>query len=71
MTDVKPGLTPRGKKMPQTPEEWDQLAKVYEHKMIKDQVANSALRVQVAKLTAKNDKLRRIVKRLRETGGQW
>ena len=56
MSIDKPGLTARGKLIPQNKEEWEYLANLYEKAFREEQSKNSAYRIQIQHL---KDKLNR------------
>lgn len=56
MSIDKPGLTARGKLIPQNKEEWEYLANLYEKAFLEEKSKNSAYRIQIQHL---KDKLNR------------
>lgn len=59
MSDTAPGLTPRGKSMPQTLEEWRYLAGLYEAEMLKDSKEISKLKQRINRLEQLSESLQR------------
>lgn len=53
LSNSKPGLTPRGKPMPQTKEEFEYLAEIYEAALLREREINSKLRADVNDLRNK------------------
>jgi hypothetical protein len=67
----EPGLTPKFKQMPQTPEEFAYLGRVYEQALIEAQAENSRLRIKINDMSQRIEVQRRTIKGMRETPDEY
>jgi len=69
-SDNEPGLTPKGKPMPQTKKEYQYLCDLYEHGLFEAKAENNKLRIKINNQAQRLDKQHITIKNFFETSNE-